>query len=220
MEGKTYEIIPGTLFSYGPGIAQDIVPDSRESLVKNFVAFSGKNARALLEQYGPKPGQAVQTSAPGEILSVWDELIRNGLCDTPFNARIVTVLLEYLLLKIAETTIPFGSVGTPAFATYQRCRQWIDEHGLKINSLEQLAAECHIDPAYLCRLFQRFDHQSPYQCLIGLKMRHATERLHLPGMPIKQVADELGYADPAHFSRVFKRTEGLSPAQFVRFCHR
>ena len=220
LDGKRYDLTAGTLFSYGPGISQDIVSDSREPLVKYFVDFLGKNSKALLERCGPPPGQVVQTSAPGDVLAVWDDLIRNGLRARPFSGRIGVLLLEYLLLTITETAIPFGSSGTPAFATYRRCRQWLEDRFLHLGTLEQIGKECHIDPAYLCRLFRRFDHQSPYQYLMRLKMRHAAQRLQSPGVVVKQVADEVGFEDPAHFSRVFKKTEGLSPAQFVRFCQR
>lgn len=220
LNGKKHPLAPGAIFSYGPGIPQDIVCDPHEPLVKYFLDFTGKQARALLERHGPAPGTVIQTSSPSEVMGVWDEILRNGLSSTPFSARIGVVLLEYLLLKIAETAIPFGTSGTPAFSTYQRCRQWIEDHPLGLHSLDEIALQCHVDPAYLCRLFRRFDHQSPYQYLLRLKMRHAAARLQTPGTPVKEVGDEVGFQDPAHFSRVFKKVEGLSPAQFVRFCRR
>jgi AraC-like DNA-binding protein len=220
LKGKRYPLGPGTLFSYGPDIPQDIGSDSQETLVKYFVDFTGKSAEPLLRRYGPVPGQVLQTSAPNEILHLFDELIRNGLRDTPYSLRISVVLLEHLLLKIAETAIPFGSAGTAAFATYRRCRQQLEDHWLQWQTLEQVARECHIDPAYLCRLFRRFDHQSPYQYLLRLKMSRAAERLQDPSATVKQVAAELGFSDPFHFSRVFKKVMRLSPAQFSRFQHR
>ena len=218
LNGKRYAIGPGALFSYGAGIAQDIVAEPGETMVKYFVDFAGKRARGLLERYGPAPGEVAQTSAPGEVMTAWDEILRNSLRSTPFTAGIAAVLLEYLLMKIAETAIPFGSSGTPAFASYRRCRQAIEERCLTLRSLDQIATECHIDPAYLCRLFRRFGHETPYQYLLKLKMRHAAQRLLQPGVPVKQAGEEIGFDDPAHFSRVFRKSEGLSPAQFVRFC--
>jgi AraC-like DNA-binding protein len=73
-----------------------------------------------------------------------------------------------------------------------------------------------MDAAYLCRLFQRFDHTTPYQCLMRLKMNHATELLLDSGLLVKEVAERLNFSDPYNFSRAFKNTFGLSPAQFVQ----
>ena len=220
LDGLSYGIVPGTIFAYGPGISQDIFSDPRERLVKYFLDFTGKRARRLLEQYGPQPGHVIQTSAPGEIVAAFDDIIRNGLRKTPLTPQISTVLMESLLLKIADTEIPFGSFGTPAFATYQKCRRWILDHAEKARNLGEIARACHIDPAYLCRLFRRFDHTSPYQFLLRLKMNDAADRLQGAGVAIKQVAAEMGFSDPFHFSRVFKKSLGLTPAQYVRLNRR
>lgn len=218
--GNHYDLVAGTLFAYGPGIAQDIATDPNQLLVKYFVDFSGKRAEALLNELGPAPGQVIQTSNPREVVSIFDNLIENGLRNSAYSSRITSVILEQLLLKIAETTLPFGSFSTPAFATFLRCRKWLDDRFLEIHKLEQIAGHCHIDPAYLCRLFRRFDRVSPYQYLLNLKMNHAARLLQDPQTTIKQVADELGFNDPFHFSRVFKKTHGIPPANFVRMSHR
>jgi AraC-like DNA-binding protein len=124
--------------------------------------------------------------------------------------------LEYLILKITESRLPGEAVETPAFATYRRCRQYVQEHFLQLPSLAQIARKCHVDPAYLCRLFRRYDHQTPYQFLMRLKMNLAAERLQDPGLLVKQVAAEMGFDDPFHFSRAFKSVFGRSPEAFRR----
>jgi len=47
-------------------------------------------------------------------------------------------------------------------------------------------------------------------------MNVAAQRLQKPEVLVKQVAYELGFTDPFHFSRAFKRVFGLSPAMFRR----
>jgi len=214
--GREFPLVAGTVFSYGPRTPHDIVTDRSAPMVKYFVDFTGTRAASLLRDPGPAPGGVVLTSAPDEVMAVFDELIRNGMRETPFSARITTVILEHLLLKIAETTIPSGSSASPAFATYQRCRQFIQDHWLELDTLGQIADACHIDPAYLCRLFRRFDHQSPYQFLLRLRLRHAAARLRGGRVPVAVVAEELRFADPFHFSRAFKQLMGISPSAFAR----
>jgi len=220
LAGRTHELMAGTVFSYGPGIPQEMIPGERGNLVKYFVDFTGREARTLLERHGPAPGSVIQTSAPNEVLGLFDNLIREGLSGTPLSPQIAAVILEHMILKVAETAIPAGAADTAAFSSYRRCQRYIEEHWQDLASLEQAAQQCHVDPAYLCRLFRRFDHQSPYQLLLRLKMTRGAEMLLTPGASVKQVAEDLGFADAFHFSRSFKKLMGLPPAQFARLRHR
>ena len=131
-------------------------------------------------------------------------------------AALCGALLEYLIVKVADSLAPWEARQTPAFDTYQRCRRHIVAHFDRLKSLDQVAQECHVDRAYLCRLFRRYDRQTPYRFLLRQKMSLAAERLQDPGVLVKQVAAELGFDDPFHFSRAFKNTFGVSPEAFRR----
>jgi AraC-like DNA-binding protein len=85
---------------------------------------------------------------------------------------------------------------------------------MQLNTQDQVARECHVAPAYLCRLFRRYDHQTCYQYLMRLKLNEATELLQDPGLLVKQVATKLGFTDYFHFSRMFKKVFGLPPEAF------
>ena len=212
---KIYPLTAGTIFTYGPGIAQQIETDPTRPLVKYFVDFTGTTAGKLLRQHGLAPGQVVQTGAPSEIVEIFDDLIRAGLRNTPYRSQVAALILEQMILRIAETIIPFGSAKTEAFATYRRCREYIELNWERVRTLEQLARNCHVDSAYLCRLFSRFDRQSPYQVLLDMKLRHALTLMAQPGAMVKNVARAAGFEDPYHFSRLFKRRFGLAPQHYA-----
>lgn len=211
----TVGIQAGSLFSYGPDTRHAIRNDPGDPMVKYFVDFTGLRAGDLLKTLGPAPGTVVQTSTPGEVLAVFEDLIRNGMEYTPFGGRIAIVMLELLLLRIAESSIPNESAGSPAFGTYRRCRQYIQEHWQELRSLGEVATACHVDPAYLCRLFKKFDRQSPYQMLLRLKVNHGAVMLQA-GLSVARVSEELLFADPFHFSRTFKSLMGIAPSHFAR----
>lgn len=209
-------LFPGVVFSYGPGTPHDIVTDRDDPLVKYFVDFTGSQATRMMRQHGLAPGATARVFAPVEIQGIYDDLIEDGLRGSRLGPPLCAALLEYLILKIDDCRLPVAAAETPAFATYQRCRQHIQTHYARLTTLGRIARECHVDPAYLCRLFARYDHQTPYQFLTRLKMNLAAQSLQNPGTLVKQVAAGLGFSDPFHFSRVFKRVLGLSPEAFRR----
>jgi AraC-like DNA-binding protein len=77
-----------------------------------------------------------------------------------------------------------------------------------------------VDPAYICRLFKRYAHQSPWQYVLRLKMRDAAQRLQSHQVLVSDVAYEFGFHDPFQFSRTFRRVLGISPRQFVQLQRR
>jgi AraC-like DNA-binding protein len=210
----TYALAPGHVFAYGPGIPHDIQTEPSTPLVKYFVDFAGRGAAASLKSCR-LDGGGTATVFPADCLSpLYDELIQSGLHAASGNTRLCTMLLECLVLKIATNTAPLKDTETRAYATYQRCRGHIDGHFLRLHDLEQISAECGTNSEYICRLFRRYDHQSPYQYLLRLKMNHAAIQLQQTSMLVKEVALLVGFTDAYHFSRVFRSVLGLSPAEF------
>ena len=210
---------PGAIFVYGPRTAYRMTCDANRPLVKYFVDFVGSQAARLLRETKLAAGTDAHVFPPGPVAEAFDRLIDAGL-DTGFLApRRVALLLEELLLRCADSRVPDEATESVAFATYRRCRDVIDDldpAGPVIRSIAATARACHIDSAYLCRLFQRFARIRPYHYLVRRRMEAATARLSRPGFRVKDVAAEFGFADPYHFSRAFKRFHGAAPSSFIR----
>lgn len=212
---KERQLSPGTIFVYGPQVPHAIYSNQEDPLEKYFLNFVGKKAEGLVKEY-PLLGQVLNSSAPAHVLTTFEEIIHYGLSHGNFSDRICSILVELLVLKISETALTVNEAGSPAFATYQKCRNEINNHYLELTSLEEIGKTCHVDPAYICRLFKRFDQQSPYQYLLRLRMNYAAELLLVSGTLVKEVADKLGFEDQFHFSRTFKKVIGLSPVSFAK----
>jgi AraC-like DNA-binding protein len=216
LQNHRHNLQPGCVFSYGPGVRQDIAADPAGPPVKYFLDFYGLKSKEILKQCQLPPGNALQIFPPNEIQNLFDELIRCGQRGGRQSAELCAKLLECLVLKISESRAPLEGVETLSFTTYQQCHQHIENNFQRLKTLRQVAAECHVDAAYLCRLFQRHDHQSPYQFLMRLKMNLAAEWLQQPGALVKQVAERAGFSDQFHFSRAFKSVFGIAPDNFRR----
>jgi AraC-like DNA-binding protein len=216
LKSRRHVLRPGHVFSYGPGVRQDIAAAPADPPVKYFVDFTGLKARGILDACRLPPGGVAQIYPPNEIQGLFDELIRCGQGGTRSGAELCAKLLECLALKIAGVRAPLAGVEARSFNTYQQCRRHLEAHFPRLKTLQQIAAECHMDAAYLCRLFKRYDNQSPYQFLMRLKMNQAAEWLQQPGVLVKQVAERAGFGDQFHFSRAFKNVFGVAPEAFRR----
>jgi AraC-like DNA-binding protein len=212
----TQPLGPGDLFTYGPRVKHVIASDARQPLHKYFIDFSGARAAALLRDCGLAPGTVAQTAAPQAIAKLLGDLIDAAEGHGPRRQAICALILEQVLLTIAETTIPARSLGSRSFATFQACRAYIVAHHLRLTDLGPVTAACDVDVSYLCRLFQRFDRQGPYRFLMNLRMTAAAQLLGRPGVLVKAVAEQMGFSDQFHFSRAFRRVHGVSPRDFQR----
>ncbi len=216
MMGQNCKLRAGNVFTYGPGVPHAISTDAADPFVKYFVDFTGRQASGMLRQYSLAPGAVVRISSPEAVLRIFDDLIANGNTGSRFSSALCATLIQQLMLKIAETIVVEDRSLTGSFTTYQRCREFIRDNARGLWTVKEVAEQCRVDEAYLCRLFRRYDDQSPYEYLMRLKMNIAAQKLKDSQMLVKQVAYELGYSDPFHFSRAFKRVFGLSPGAFRR----
>jgi AraC-like DNA-binding protein len=214
MGGKAHALGPGSIFVYGPGIPHRIQTRPSPPMEKYFVAFEG--GADLMLECQILPGSVLQAMHPDQIQLVFDDLLAHGLGDHANRARMCQIALQYLMMKIAANAVPSGPANSVSVATYQRCRQFIEEHYLRVHSLAEVAAGCHVDSAYLCRLFKRFRRQTPFEYLQNLKMNQAVERLQNGHCSVKQTAQELGFSDPYNFSRAFKRIFGIAPGHMLK----
>jgi transcriptional regulator GlxA family with amidase domain len=80
--------------------------------------------------------------------------------------------------------------------------------------LDDFAREAGLSVSHFSEIFRAQTGQSPMAYFIHLRMRLACRLLDLSSKPIKAVAIETGYRDPYYFSRVFKKSMGISPEKY------
>lgn len=77
-----------------------------------------------------------------------------------------------------------------------------------------IAGTYGFSPAYLSKIFKEHTGISPGRYLSDCRMNAAKKLLRDTSLPIKEIAERVGYPDPLHFSKSFKTATGMSPAQY------
>lgn len=83
-------------------------------------------------------------------------------------------------------------------------------------SVTDIAARVHVSPSRLSHLFKAQTGMSIMSYLVRARIDEAKRLLALPGASVARVAEQVGFTDPAHFSRSFKQAEGISPSDYRR----
>ncbi|MFV3129665.1 AraC family transcriptional regulator [Niveispirillum sp. KHB5.9] len=81
--------------------------------------------------------------------------------------------------------------------------------------VEEVAEAAGLSPSYLIRAFKARYGLTPHAYQTNLRIRAGQEGLR-KGQPIVEVALDAGFADQAHFQRVFKAHTAATPGQFAQ----
>ena len=220
IKGKSFPLRPGAIYCYGPRTKHIIESDPEHPMLKHFVDFTGNALKDLLKTTDFLEGRPLFVSRPFRIRSIFENLITTGHTESRNRDALCLLLLRQLILTADDDSMDPEAAFSPAWQTYIRCRQYIERHCIELPNIGKAAEACFVDQAYLARLFKRFAEETPLQLLTRLKMNRAADLLSTGDLLIKQVAEEVGFPDPYHFSRVFKRVYGIPPETFSRTARR
>ncbi|MER6344604.1 AraC family transcriptional regulator [Streptomyces sp. NPDC001595] len=81
-------------------------------------------------------------------------------------------------------------------------------------TVRECAERLGVTPGYLTQAVRSATGRSPGRLLIEARTRQAQQLLVHTELSVRQVAARTGFADPAYFSRFFRRETGLSPGTF------
>jgi AraC-like DNA-binding protein len=98
-------------------------------------------------------------------------------------------------------------------AALERARQYLDAEKTRVVRSTELEAVTGLTRYDLARQFRSMCGTSPYRYLLMRRLDAAREQL-VRQRPLVEVALESGFADQAHFTRMFKAAFGLTPARY------
>lgn len=83
-------------------------------------------------------------------------------------------------------------------------------------TIASMASVAGLSERTFLRRFHKATGFKPTAYMQALRVGKARELLELSSMPFNQIAWQVGYEDPAAFSKVFQRVMGLSPGEYRR----
>jgi len=104
--------------------------------------------------------------------------------------------------------------GEESHATHQECAKvisFLNRHYQEQVRISDLCHIAHVSKATLMRHFAMTTGTTPRQYQLTLRIGHARKLLEDTSLPISAVASAIGISDANYFSRLFRKTTGLTP---------
>lgn len=81
-------------------------------------------------------------------------------------------------------------------------------------AIAEIAAEVGCDRRRLAYYFDKEVGMSPIQFLTEIRLKHSKHILRTTAMPVKEIAELVGYQDSFYFCRVFKKQYQMTPTEY------
>lgn len=94
--------------------------------------------------------------------------------------------------------------------------RYMQEHLSEEISLSVLADEFHLNPQYISQLFKNEIGVGFLAYLTNIRIEKAKKLLLSTALSVTEISSYVGYGDYRVFTKVFKKTEGVTPSQFRR----
>lgn len=133
------------------------------------------------------------------------------------SESVLRSLLHVLVVRAARLTDPAGTA-PPARAggVAEAFARLVDRIEPALWSVRAYAACIGVTPGYLTDVVKNATGRTPSELIRETRAREAKRLLAGTGLTVRQIADRVGFADPAYFCRFFRRETGMSPGDFRR----
>lgn len=168
---------------------------------------------------GRVQGQTMAPDRPGEICGITPAWLAKRLCaefretDAAANLALEGIILE-ILAEGARSMDPRRRATAQMPRWLRKVREMLEAQFLDTPSLSEIAGVAGVHQVHLSREFRRHFHCSVGEFLRKARVEYACKLLNGSALTLAEIALTCGFSDQSHFSSVFKRQVGVTPAKF------
>lgn len=166
------------------------------------------------ERLGGYPRLTLPPGVFRQVRGCLKEIIRIEQGDAPGRRCRMMGYLMVILSLLADLCGGKPEEAPPARGGVDRVVRFLNGNFQRQIRLEELARMAAMSENSLLHHFSGMIGTTPMKYLTRLRIRYAAELLHNTDMPVAEVAEGAGFADPAYFSRAFRRETGLAPLDY------
>ena len=199
-DGTVAHLTKGDAFINAPDEASIMKSDSQDPCEYYWIAFNGKDARAILE----KTTQSLYPRYKESGLFAIKELLDNSISET--------IGTLFALFNVLNSIKDESKGDKDDFV--KTAVLYIESNYHKQFDVGKYAKSIGVSRSHFTTVFTKRIGMSPYNLLMNERIENAKKYLINSDLTISQIATKTGFASIERFSTVFKTKTGMSPKKF------
>lgn len=143
----------------------------------------------------------------------WKDSSAEEMIRTYVKQIIIRATRKWKKQNLDNDTIKIQGSELDIFRDFSR---HLEIHFREKHHVSDYAELLHIAPKTLTHKFKSLNLESPNQFIINRILLEAKRLLFYTDKPVKEIAYDLGYEDPAYFNRLFTHKTGSTPTNFKK----
>lgn len=215
-DGREEMVTAGHMVIYRPKEVQKYIYYGKDQTEVYWVHFTGSDVKNILRQYGISDSvQVFYCGALMEYQSLFRLMIQElQMCHEDYQELLAMMLQHIFILihrqmghvKKAESGFMIEEIDLAA--------AYFNEHYNTEICIEEYAASRHMSTSWFIRNFRKYTGFTPMQYILEIRISNAENLLEATEYNITEISRIVGYDNPLYFSRLFKKSKGLSPSEY------
>ncbi len=194
-----------------------VITFSKEFLVKNNIPESFISNINLFQPFGNTPPLKLDPHTYARLDELIAEMQTCMKADLNYGSRATGALLQLFLIycnnssKLNIAQIDEGNAGICILRDFKRL---VEEKYKEWHKVKDYTSELHISAKHLSQTVKNITGKVAKEHIQDRLVLEAKRLLLHTSVSIKEVAYQIGFEEPLHFSGFFKKRVGMSPSQF------
>lgn len=219
----------GDILIFNPGVGHEsVIGSPEECRMEFFVGFTNVSFAGMRKNHIDLRDGGTMIHTQGKtrraVFRICEEMEKENLERNPgwyfmLKSSLMQLLLIIVREQLGSAELSEADVEKPIEKRHlaDQIADYLDEHYMERISLERIAQKMYVSPFYLSKIFKAQIGESPIHYLIRVRMERAKEFLEKDDMrSIAEIAEQVGYEDVYHFSKLFKKAYGIPPSKCRR----
>ena len=209
IEGKMDYIINGERVILESGDAIIFPPGStRTRLFRDEKNYYASFNIQFSDEFKPQICGKVKKCIFPDTLTMLESFRQNFNALSLFKQEKCAGIFSYVFHQILEVAIDKEN------PYVKRAKQYINSNLHNNLTLDIISKEVHLEPHYLCALFKEHTGTTIMQYIIFHRIERAKHLIITQDEKIYRISEKCGFANYNHFSNTFKKTTGVTAAQY------